>query len=171
MPDITPDEPDEFPFTDVSAGSWYYDAVYYVWENGLMNGTDTYKFSPNSPLTRAMVWAVLARIDGVKIEGDTWMTDAQKWAVAKGVSDGTNPTGYITREQLVTMLWRYKGSPAVEYSITAPDASGISDWAVDAMKWAASTGLIEGDETGALNPASNSTRAHAATFFMRYLEK
>ena len=171
MPDVgptVPDEPDEFPFTDVSAGSWYYDAVYYVWENGLMNGTDTYKFSPNSPLTRAMVWAVLARIDGVKIEGDSWMTDAQKWAVAKGVSDGTNPTGYITREQLVTMLWRYKGSPAVEYSITAPDAASISDWAVDAMKWAASIGLIEGDETGALNPASNSTRAHAATFFMRF---
>ncbi len=174
LPDITPSEqsePEALPFTDVSEGSWYYDAVCYVWKNGIMEGVAADKFAPNSPLTRAMVWAVLARIDGVEVSGDNWMAVAQKWAVNSGVSDGTNPTGYITREQLVTMLWRYKGSPVVEYAITAPDASDISDWALDAMKWAASTGLIEGDDLGNLNPASNSTRAHTATFFMRYLEK
>ena len=176
MPDVTPGTPgggDEpvavFPFDDVSVLDWFYDAVYYVWENELMNGTDVNKFSPNSPLTRAMVWAVLARMDGETISGDSWMTDAQAWAVESGVSDGTDPTGYVTREQLVTMLYRFAGEPAGAADISGyPDAASISDWAADAMAWAVKVGLIEGDDVGALNPTANSTRAHAATFFMRF---
>ena len=174
MPDVTPgDDPDEpvvaFPFNDVSVLDWFYDAVYYVWENELMNGTDVNQFSPNSPLTRAMVWAVLARVDGETISGDSWMTEAQAWAVESGVSDGTDPTGYVTREQLVTMLYRFAGEPAGAADISGyPDAASISDWAADAMAWAVKVGLIEGDDVGALNPTANSTRAHAATFFMRF---
>ena len=179
MPDVTPSEPDdepddepdvtEFPFDDVSVLAWYYDAVKYVYDNDLMNGTDVNQFSPNSPLTRAMVWAVLARMDGKVIEGDDWMTEAQAWAVESGVSDGSNPTGYITREQLVTMLYRFAGEPAGAADISGyPDAASISDWAADAMAWAVKVGLIEGDDVGALNPTANSTRAHAATFFMRF---
>ena len=174
MPDVTPgDDPDEpvvaFPFNDVSVLDWFYDAVYYVWENELMNGTDVNQFSPNSPLTRAMVWAVLARVDGETISGDSWMTEAQAWAVESGVSDGTNPMGYVTREQLVTMLYRFAGEPAGAADISGyPDAASISDWAADAMAWAVKVGLIEGDDVGALNPTANSTRAHAATFFMRF---
>jgi len=180
MPDITPgtpggDDDDEpvvtFPFNDVSVLDWFYDAVYYVWENELMNGTDVNQFSPNSPLTRAMVWAVLARVDGETISGDSWMTEAQAWAVESGVSDGTDPTGYVTREQLVTMLYRFAGEPAGAADISGyPDAASISDWAADAMAWAVKVGLIEGDDVGALNPTANSTRAHAATFFMRFCE-
>ena len=180
MPDITPgtpggDDDDEpvvtFPFNDVSVLDWYYDAVKYVYDNELMNGTDVNQFSPNSPLTRAMVWAVLARVDGETISGDSWMTDAQAWAVESGVSDGTDPTGYVTREQLVTMLYRFAGEPAGAADISGyPDAASISDWAADAMAWAVKVGLIEGDEVGALNPTANSTRAHAATFFMRFCE-
>ena len=180
MPDITPgtpggDDDDEpvvtFPFNDVSVLDWFYDAVYYVWENELMNGTDVNQFSPNSPLTRAMVWAVLARVDGETISGDGWMTEAQAWAVESGVSDGTDPTGYVTREQLVTMLYRFAGEPAGAADISGyPDAASISDWAADAMAWAVKVGLIEGDDVGALNPTANSTRAHAATFFMRFSE-
>ena len=180
MPDITPgtpggDDDDEpvvtFPFNDVSVLDWFYDAVYYVWENDLMNGTDVNQFSPNSPLTRAMVWAVLARVDGETISGDSWMTEAQAWAVESGVSDGTDPTGYVTREQLVTMLYRFAGEPAGAADISGyPDAASISDWAADAMAWAVKVGLIEGDDVGALNPTANSTRAHAATFFMRFSE-
>ena len=123
MPDITspePDKPDELPFTDVPEDAWYYDAVYYVWANGLMEGVDENTFAPDSTLTRAMVWAVLARIDGVEISGSGWMTAAQDWAVANGISDGSDPTGAITREQLVTMLWRFAGEPVVNYLITAP---------------------------------------------------
>ena len=177
MPDVTPGTPgggdDEpvvtFPFNDVSVLDWFYDSVYYVWENELMNGTDVNQFSPNSPLTRAMVWAVLARVDGETISGDSWMTEAQAWAVESGVSDGTDPTGYITREQLVTMLYRFAGEPAGAADISGyPDAASISDWAADAMAWAVKVGLIEGDDVGALNPTANSTRAHAATFFMRF---
>ena len=180
MPDITPgtpggDDDDEpvvtFPFNDVSVLDWYYDAVKYVYDNELMNGTDVNQFSPNSPLTRAMVWAVLARVDGETISGDGWMTDAQAWAVESGVSDGTDPTGYVTREQLVTMLYRFAGEPAGAADISGyPDAASISDWAADAMAWAVKVGLIEGDDVGALNPTANSTRAHAATFFMRFCE-
>ena len=168
MPDITPDEPEALPFTDVSEGAWYYDAVCYVWENGIMEGVETDEFAPNSPLTRAMVWAVLARLDGVEVSGDNWMTVAQEWAVESGVSDGENATGYITREQLVTMLWRCAGEPVVDYALTAPDADQISDWAVEAMRWAASEGIIEGDDLGNLNPTANSTRAHAAAFMQRF---
>ncbi len=177
MPDVTPGTPgggdDEpvvtFPFNDVSVLDWFYDSVYYVWENELMNGTDVNQFSPNSPLTRAMVWAVLARVDGETISGDSWMTEAQAWAVESGVSDGTDPTGYVTREQLVTMLYRFAGEPAGAADISGyPDAASISDWAADAMAWAVKVGLIEGDDVGALNPTANSTRAHAATFFMRF---
>ena len=180
MPDITPgtpggDDDDEpvvtFPFNDVSVLDWYYDAVKYVYDNELMNGTDVNQFSPNSPLTRAMVWAVLARVDGETISGDSWMTEAQAWAVESGVSDGTDPTGYVTREQLVTMLYRFAGEPAGAADISGyPDAASISDWAADAMAWAVKVGLIEGDDVGALNPTANSTRAHAATFFMRFSE-
>ncbi len=180
MPDITPgtpggDDDDEpvvtFPFNDVSVLDWYYDAVKYVYDNELMNGTDVNQFSPNSPLTRAMVWAVLARVDGETISGDSWMTEAQAWAVESGVSDGTDPTGYVTREQLVTMLYRFAGEPAGAADISGyPDAASISDWAADAMAWAVKVGLIEGDDVGALNPTANSTRAHAATFFMRFCE-
>ena len=168
MPDVTPDEPEALPFTDVSGGAWYYGAVCYVWENGIMEGVETDKFAPNSPLTRAMVWAILARLDGVEVSGDNWMTTAQEWAVRSGVSDGENPTGYITREQLVTMLWRYAGGPVVDYALAAPDADQISDWALEAMRWAASEGIIEGDDLGNLNPAANSTRAHAAAFMQRF---
>ena len=177
MPDVTPGTPDDgddepvvtFPFNDVSVLDWFYDSVYYVWENELMNGTDVNQFSPNSPLTRAMVWAVLARVDGETISGDNWMTEAQAWAVESGVSDGTDPTGYVTREQLVTMLYRFAGEPAGAADISGyPDAASISDWAADAMAWAVKVGLIEGDDVGALNPTANSTRAHAATFFMRF---
>ena len=176
MPDVTPGGGDEpvvpsFPFYDVSVNDWFYTAVKYAYDKGLMDGTDVNKFSPNSYLTRAMVWAVLARMDGETISGDSWMTDAQAWAVESGVSDGTNPTGYVTREQLVTMLYRFAGEPAGAADISGyPDAATVSDWAADAMSWAVKVGLIEGDDLGNLNPTANSTRAHAATFMMRFCE-
>lgn len=158
-------------FSDVPAGSWYYDAVAYVSENGLMNGVDAGTFDPNGTLTRAMVWTILARLDGVDTEGGaSWYAKAQAWAMETGVSDGEDPMGAITREQLVTMLWRYSGAPGVEFLLTAPDAGKISSWAMDAMRWAVSEGIIEGDETGAVNPTGSATRAEAAAIFMRFAE-
>ena len=176
MPDITPsepdspDEPDALPFGDVSEDAWYYDAVKTVVEAGLMKGVSDTDFAPNGILNRAMFWTLLARAEGVDTDGGaTWYSVAQQWAIDNGVSDGTDPMGALTREQLVTMLWRLNGEPVVNYLITTPDAGQISSWALEAMRWAASTGLIEGDETGALNPTATCTRAQAATFMVRYL--
>ncbi len=180
LPDIEPgqpsqpDEPDvpDFPFTDVSVNAWYYEAVKYVYENGIMNGMDRYSFQPNGTLTRAMIWTMLARFDGVDTEGgNSWYAKAQEWATATGVSDGENPTGEVTREQLVTMLWRYAGSPTYTADLSGyVDTADISSWAEQAMCWAVATGVIEGDENSALTPKADTTRAQAAAMLMRAIE-
>ena len=173
-PDTKPDEPvvTEFPFYDVAASAWYYDAVKYVYDKGLMDGVDTHEFAPNATLTRAMVWTILARAEGVDTTGGaSWYAKAQEWAVAKGVSDGENPNAAITRQELVTMLYRLAGSPSVTGSLTAPDASSVSSWAKDAMLWAMNLGLVEGDENGAVTPTATATRAQAAALIMRYTAK
>ena len=175
MPDITPDEPDtpdvpEASFADIPETAWYYDAVKTVCEAGIMKGVTDTEFEPDGTLTRAMIWTMLARVGGVDTDGGaTWYDKAQAWAIENGVSDGLDAAGALTREQLVTMLWRLNGEPVVDYLITSPDASQISSWALEAMRWAASIGLIEGDETGALAPTATTTRAQAATFMVRYL--
>ena len=177
LPDIEPGEPDEpdvpdFPFTDVSVNAWYYEAVKYVYENGIMNGMDRYSFQPNGTLTRAMIWTMLARLDGVDTEGgNSWYAKAQEWATATGVSDGENPTGEVTREQLITMLWRYAGSPTYTADLSGyVDTADISSWAEQAMCWAVATGVIEGDENAALTPKASTTRAQAAAMLMRFIE-
>ena len=177
LPDIEPGEPDEpdvpdFPFTDVSVNAWYYEAVKYVYENGIMNGMDRYSFQPNGTLTRAMIWTMLARLDGVDTEGgNSWYAKAQEWATATGVSDGENPTGEVTREQLITMLWRYAGSPTYTADLSSyVDTADISSWAQQAMCWAVATGVIEGDENAALTPKADTTRAQAAAMLMRAIE-
>ena len=176
LPDVDPEEPEEpevsdFPFYDVNVRDWYYDAVYYVWDKGLMDGVDTHEFAPNATLTRAMVWTIIARAEGVDTTGgSSWYAKAQEWVVAKGISDGENPSAAITRQELVTMLYRLAGEPTVSGTITAPDASSVSAWASDAMVWAMNIGLIEGDENGAVTPIATATRAQAAAIFMRYLE-
>ena len=158
-------------FTDVAPGAWYYDAVAYVSENGLMNGVDTGIFDPDGSLTRAMVWTILARIEGADTEGgETWYAKARDWAMETGVSDGTDAMGAITREQLVTMRWRRRGEPVVDFLLTARDADSISSWAYEAMRWAVSEGIIEGDENGFISPAATATRAQAAAIIMRFIE-
>ena len=158
-------------FTDVAPGAWYYDAVAYVSENGLMNGVDTGIFDPDGSLTRAMVWTILARIEGADTEGgETWYAKARDWAMETGVSDGTDAMGAITREQLVTMLWRSRGEPGADFLLTARDADSISSWAYEAMRWAVSEGIIEGDENGFISPAATATRAQAAAIIMRFIE-
>ena len=176
LPDVDPEKPTEpevpdFPFYDVNARDWYYDAVYYVWDKGLMDGVDTHEFAPNATLTRAMVWTIIARAEGVDTTGGaTWYAKAQEWVTAKGISDGENPNAAITRQELVTMLYRLAGEPTVSGSVTAPDAASVSAWASDAMVWAMNIGLIEGDENGAVTPTATATRAQAAAIFMRYIE-
>ena len=180
LPDIEPGQPSQpdepavpdFPFTDVSVNAWYYEAVKYVYEKGIMNGMDRYSFQPNGTLTRAMIWTMLARFDGADTEGgNSWYAKAQEWATATGVSDGENPTGEVTREQLITMLWRYAGSPTYTADLSGyVDTADISSWAQQAMCWAVATGVIEGDENSALTPKADTTRAQAAAMLMRAIE-
>lgn len=171
-PEETPAEPvTPAPvYTDVSTVDWYYEAVEYVSSEGLMDGVSEGEFAPGATLTRAMVWTILARAEGVDTgSGTSWYAAAQEWAAAKGVSDGEQPGGAITREQLVTMLYRLAGEPETTGELTAPDAASVSSWAKAAMIWAMENGLIEGDETGAVNPGATATRAQAAALLARYL--
>ena len=157
------------PFTDVTAGAWYYDAVSYVYFNGMMEGDSATTFNPDGTMTRAMFWAVLGRIDGASITGSNWAEAAREWAVTNGVSDGENASGLVTREQMVTMLWRYVGEPESSYSLSAySDAASVSDWAEEAMSWALENGIVEGMTATTLEPQSTATRAQCATIFMRY---
>ena len=160
------------PFTDVAANAWYYDAVGYANANGLMGGTSATTFAPNGAMNRSMVWTVIARLAGQTISGANWAEDAKAWAVAQGVSDGTNPDGNVTREELVTMLYRYIGSPVMNVPELGlinsyPDAASVSDWAQDAFAWALSRGIIDGRD-GKLASGESVTRAEAATILARF---
>lgn len=164
------------PYLDVNESDWYYEAVKYVTVNGLMNGTGASRFEPNLATSRAMIWTILARMSGVDTTGGSvWYAAAQQWAIATGVSDGTNPNGTITREQLAAMLYRYAVSKGM---VTAPvtadlsiysDAASVSAYAVEAMQWAVGTGLINGMD-GKLNPQGSATRAQVATMLMRFAQ-
>ena len=160
---------------DVSDNAWYASAVNYVVDKGLMNGTGSNKFSPNADTTRGMIVIVLARLDGKNTAGTPWFAAGQRWAMEYEISDGTNMTGAITREQLVTMLFRYavkNGLEAVTLSENLTqftDASDISAWAVSAMQWAVGQGLIQGSN-GQLRPQANASRAEVATILMRFCE-
>ena len=175
-----PEQPETptFPFYDVSTSAWYYSAVKYVYDNKLMDGVDTYVFAPNDTLTRAMVWTIIARMSGVDTTGgNTWYAKAQEWVITNGISDGENPTAAITREQLVTMLYRYAQIKGYDVSVgentnilSYVDATSISEYAMSAFQWACGSGLTEGDENGALTPLATATRAQAAAMIMRFCE-
>ena len=164
-------KPSKNGFDDVASSDWFADAVKYVADKGLMNGTDDNQFSPNASTTRGMLMTVLARYAGEDTTGGaTWYEKGMEWAKAKGVSDGTNPNANITREQLVTMLYRYAGSPKADGKLDSfSDAASVSTYAADAMQWAVSNGIVNGSN-GKLNPRNNATRAEVAAILMRFCE-
>lgn len=160
---------ESLPFTDVNRSQWFYDEVFYVYTNGMMEGDSATTFNPDGRMTRAMFWAVLGRIDGATITGNDWAEEARAWAMREGVSDGTNPNDYVTREQMVTMLWRYAGEKNGSASlIRYTDADKISSYAVEAMRWAIGNGIIEGMTSTTLEPQGTATRAQCAAIFMRF---
>ena len=174
----TPDtSKDNLPFTDVASGSWYYDGVKYVCDNGLMNGTSANEFNPNANTTRSMIVTILARMEGVNTSGGaTWYAAGRAWAMENGISDGMNMEGKITREQLAAMLYRYAKMKGYDVSASASlsgytDASSVSGWATDAMRWAVSAGLINGRTATTLAPQGNATRAEVASILMRFMQK
>ena len=161
-------------FTDVPAGTWYEGAVQWAADKGYIKGNDG-KFSPNDPLTRGAIFTILARVDGVDTEGgSTWYQKGLDWSVENGVSDGSNPTGPITLEELVTMLYRYKGSPGADTSVLDrfSDSSSVHTWTDfrEAMAWAVETGLVQGGSDGRLDPLSALERSRGAMVLQRCCE-
>ena len=168
-------EADASKFRDVAASDWYFDAVQYVLEKGLMNGTSDWTFAPNDATTRGMIVTILARVEGVNTNGNPWYAAGQKWAMDNGISDGTNMPGVITREQLATILYRYAKQKGYNVSKTAAltgfsDADKVSGYAFDAMQWAVAEGLLQGSN-GKLDPQGSATRAQVATILMRFMQK
>ena len=159
-------------FEDVKPTEWYADAVRCVVEKGLMSGTGTDAFSPDGTTTRGMLMTMLARYAGVDTTGGaSWYEKGMAWAQSAGISDGRAPEAGITREQLVTMLYRYADVPEAGGTLDAfADADTVSAYAVDAMRWAAANGIINGSH-GRLNPQGNATRAQVAAMLMRFCEK
>ena len=177
------------PFHDVTEGDWFYDAVRYAYETGLMDGVGDNLFAPNSETTRAQLVTILYRLEGEPEPGGdsgfsdvaagTWYTDAVAWAAENGIVNGTTDTTFapgedITREQLVTVLYRYAESKGYDVSASAdltgyPDAGQVQDYAQPAMAWAVAEGIVEGVD-GNLNPAGNATRAQISTILMRFCE-
>lgn len=176
-PTDEPAKPDASKFVDVSKNNWYFDSVQYVLENGLMNGTSANEFSPNANTTRGMIVTILARLDGVDTSGSSpWYAAGRTWAMNADVSDGTNIEGKITREQLAAMLYRYAKLKGYDVSASADistytDASSVSSWATDAMRWAVGAGLINGRTATTLAPQGNATRAEVAAILMRFAQK
>lgn len=158
-------------FSDVAQAAWYYEAVNFTVEKGLFSGTSPTTFSPNIVMSRAMLWTVLARMDGQTVTGGAnWYEKAQAWAISKGITDGSNPDGAVTREQFAATLYRYAGSPKTPGVLNAfADSGAVSGWAENAMKWAVEQGIVQGAD-GLLSPGGEASRAQAAKMLMVYLK-
>ncbi|MBM6937484.1 choice-of-anchor I family protein [Pseudoflavonifractor phocaeensis] len=175
------DEPDtplaDQPFTDVAEDHWAREAIGYVVSAGLFQGTSQTTFSPEMTTTRGMLMTVLARMDGTDTAGSApWYQTGMEWAVAAGVSDGTNPAFQITREQLAAMLYRYARYQGHDVSEGADltgfgDRASVSSWAADAMAWAVGCGLIQGKDDAVLDPQGSATRAEAAQLLTRFCQR
>lgn len=167
--------PTAMNYSDVSAADWFYEAVRFCHQRYLMNKTGEAegKFEPNAPATRAAVWTALSRAAGRNTitQGDNWYDRAQIWAKGKGITDGEDPMGTITREQLVTMLWRYNGNKYVQADNLSRfnDSASVSWWAAEAVNWAVAAGIINGSN-GGLNPQGSATRAEVASILSRFCQ-
>jgi len=179
----------EDTYADVEAQAWYYDAVKYVHENGLMQGT-ALGFEPEVTLSRAMLVTMLWRLDGEKtvdatlafedVEAQAWYTPAVRWAVSEGIVFGKDAHLFgtddsITREQLVTMLYRYlerkdANLPETDANVLQgfSDAQQVSAYAENAMAWAITSGILNGRGDSTLVPEDSAIRAEAAAILMRF---
>lgn len=179
-------EASALPFADVSYTNWYYDAVKFVYDKGIMDGVSYYRFAPDATITRGMVVTMLWRMAGEPYENSAGFTDvasgryystAVAWAAKNGIVEGMTsstfaPDQAITREQLASILYRY--AKWLGFSGTGTDISGytdagkVSDYAYDAMCWAVKTGVVTGTSAKVLDPQGTATRAAAAQMFMNF---
>ena len=167
---LGPNQNDVSGFQDVDQNDWFADAVKYVSENKLMNGTSTTAFSPNENMSRGMLMTVLARYAGESTDGGTvWYEKGMNWAKNKGVSDGSAPNASITREQLAAMLYRYAGEPSVSADLSAyTDTVDISPYASKAVEWCVAKGILSGKSATRLAPQDTATRAECAAMLQRF---
>ena len=188
---VSPSNPVQKPserFSDVAAGAWYEDAVSYVLGEKLFNGTGSSTFSPDSPMTRAMLVTVLHRLEGTPspaagsiftdVPSGQWYTDAVAWADQNGVVTGYGGGRFgtdddITRQQLAAVLYRYASLKGYDTSASAVlsqywDADSIADWAESSMRWAVSSGVITGMDSSTLSPSGTASRAQVAAMLMRF---
>lgn len=176
VPDIpeTVPNPAPMPFTDVYSGDWFYDGVDYVWTHLLMSGVSSTQFAPGETASRAMIWTILARLHNISTEAAPdapWYEPGMVWAMRQNVSDGTNPNGSITREQLATMLWRDAGSPSATAALDRfSDSGNVSGYAQSALSWAVENGIMQGSG-GMLDPKGTASRAEVAAMLMRYAKQ
>lgn len=178
-----------FPFVDVSKTDWFYNDVKYVWQHDIMNGVSDTKFAPETPMTRAMFVTVLYRLEGspdvtgmatppftdIGAKNFDWAYNAIVWAYNTGVTKGTSATTFapgvaISRQEIVTMFYRYAGSPAVSGSPIFGDSSVISSWARNAVQWAKSFGVVNGYPNGNFGPVDATTRGQMAAMIHRYMQ-
>lgn len=182
--------PQQMPFADVPAGSWYCDAVQYVYEEGLMAGTGEGCFSPDLTTSRGMIVTILYRLEGspavsggaafADVTSGQWYSDGVAWASANGIVTGyTNgsfgPNDTITREQMAAILYRYARCKGCDVSARAQlnsysDASQVASYATESMSWAVGSGLITGTSGTTLSPAGSATRAQAAVILARFCQ-
>ena len=178
------------PFTDVKSGDWFYEAVQYVYDKGMMTGVSADRFAPASTTTRGMIVTILYRLENepavsggsafTDVESGTWYADAVAWAAANDIVNGTSATTFapnspITREQMAAILYRYAAYKGYDVSQKADlsgytDAASISGYAKDALAWANAQKLITGVTDTTLNPQGSATRAQVATILMRLCE-
>ena len=183
-------EAPDLPFSDVTESDWFYDAVTYAYENGLMDGVGAGLFAPNSETTRAQLVTILHRLAGQPapsgdsgfsdVETGTWYTDAVAWAAQNGIVNGVSDTQFapgddITREQLAVILYRYATYQGYDVSQRADlsgfvDAGTISTYAQEALSWANAQGLVLGFEDDSLRPQGNASRAQIAAVLMRFCQ-
>ena len=159
-------------YNDVAANHWAKGNIDYVTSRGLFVGVDDESFAPETSMTRAMIVSVLQRYAGDTTSASgNWYEGARQWAIANGISDGTNMNGNVTREQLVTMLYRYIGSPQVVGSLADDysDNASVSPYAEQAMVWAVKSGIIGGMTADTLAPQGLATRAQVAAILERFI--
>ena len=158
---------------DDTKDHWSRDEVNFVAARELFNGVGGNQFGVSEPMTRGMVNTVLARLAGVDTtpsQGQAWYEVGTDWAKKNGISDGTDPTAPVTREQLATLLYRYAGSPSVSGTLNATDAASVSDYAKDALLWANQNGIVNGVGSNTIAPKDNAQRAQVAAMLARYLQ-
>ena len=185
-----PEEPTgDLPFIDVDPDSWYYGAVEYAYENGLMNGVAADRFAPQTTLTRAMMAAVLANLENGSantsgsfsdVADGAWYADAVNWAAENGIvngyEDGTfRPDAPLTREQMAAFLYNYAAYKGYDVSATNDlaqfsDAAQVSSWAADVVKWAVGADLLHGVGDDKLAPTGTATRAEVAAILANFCE-